>query len=278
MPGIDLHLHSTASDGEHPPAEVARRAAAQGLNVIALTDHDTLDGVAQAAAAGAGLGVRVVAGCEFSVAAEWGEMHLLAYLLPPEAPDLRAFLLDQREKRERRGREIVRRLNGIGVGVTLDDVLAQADGGSVGRPHVARALVALGRVASVAEAFDRYLGPGRPAFVPKQLPPVAAVADLVRSAGGVSAAAHLKDRGTVAVLRDLQEAGVHGVEVMHPSHDDATVRRIDQAAVTVGMLRTGGSDWHGDDLVDTSRGALGAIRIPAAWLTALEAASARYVS
>lgn len=270
MATVDLHIHSTASDGEHPPAEVVRRAAAQGLRVIALTDHDTLAGVEEASAAGRRLGVRVIPGCEFSVAADWGEMHLLGYFLPPDAAALNAFLADQREKRFRRGADIVRRLNALGTRVSMDDVLAQANGGSVGRPHVARALVAFGAVPSVPVAFERYLAPGRPAFVPKQLPPAATVAELIRAVGGVSSAAHLKDRGVNAVLRDLRDLGVDAVEVLHPSHAPSAMRRIERAAGRVGLLLTGGSDWHGDDRVDTDRGALGAPEVPEAWVEALE--------
>lgn len=270
MAAVDLHLHSNASDGEYPPADVVRRAAEEGLGTIALVDHDTLAGVAEASAAGQRLDVRVIAGCEFSVAAEWGELHLLGYFLPLDAHQLDAFLQDQREKRTRRGAEIVRRLNGLGVSVSFTQVLTEAAGGSVGRPHVARVLVQLGAAQSIADAFDRYLGLGRPAFVPKQLPPLPAVAELVRAAGGVTSAAHLNGRGNTAVLRDLKDLGVDGVEVLHPSHDERTRRRIEDAAGRVGLLPTGGSDWHGDSRVDHHRGRLGAIDVPPAWLDRLE--------
>lgn len=271
MAAVDLHLHSNASDGEYPPADVVRRAAEEGLHTIALVDHDTSAGVAEASAAGARLGVRVISGCEFSVAAEWGELHLLGYFLPLDAPQLNAFLQDQREKRSRRGAEIVRRLNGLGVRISFTQVLTEAGGGSVGRPHVAKALVELGAAQSIANAFERYLGLGRPAFVPKQLPALAAVAELVRAAGGVTSAAHLNGRGGTAVLRDLKDLGVDGVEVLHPSHDERTSRRIEEAAGRVGLAPTGGSDWHGDHRVDNDRGRLGAIDVPEAWVERLEA-------
>ncbi len=271
MAAVDLHLHSNASDGEYPPADVVRRAAEEGLRSIALVDHDTLAGVTEASAAGARLGVRVISGCEFSVAAEWGELHLLGYFLPLDAPQLNAFLQDQREKRSRRGAEIVRRLNGLGVRISFPQVLTEAGGGSVGRPHVAKALVELGAAQSIAGAFERYLGLGRPAFVPKQLPSLAAVAELVRAAGGVTSAAHLNGRGRSAVLRDLKDLGVDGVEVLHPSHDERTSRRIEEAAGRVGLAPTGGSDWHGDHRVDNHRGRLGAIDVPEAWVERLEA-------
>src|SRR5260221_177545 len=138
---VDLHCHSTASDGECVPAEVARRARQAGLTAIALTDHDTTDGVAAAAAEGEPLGVRVVPGCEFSVKAPWGELHLLGYFLPVGEAHLEAFLRETRAARRRRGEQIVAKLQQLGVPIALDDVDAQAKGGAVGRPHVARALV-----------------------------------------------------------------------------------------------------------------------------------------
>lgn len=268
--GIDLHVHSNASDGEHPPREVVGTAAARGLGVIALTDHDTLAGVKDAQEAGARVGVRVIAGCEFSVAAAWGEMHLLGYFLEPDAPEVERFLEDQRSKRLTRAAEMVRKLKSLGLSVEMAQVLHQTEGAAVGRPHVARALVAVGAVRGVPEAFERYLAFGRPAFVPKQLPGVAVVAELVRRAGGVTVAAHLKDRGTAAAIEELKELGVDGVEVIHPSHDEGVRERLLKIAVAAGLLTTGGSDWHGDGRVDSERGALGAVEVPQDWLEQLE--------
>jgi predicted metal-dependent phosphoesterase TrpH len=267
----DLHLHSTASDGTHTPADVARRAAAAGLGTIALTDHDTVAGVDQARAEGSGLGLRVIAGCEFSVAAPWGELHLLAYFLPVGRPELAAFLEAQRAQRTDRMREIVRRLSGAGVAVTLEEVGEEAGGGALGRPHAARRLVARGLVADVGEAFDRYLRRGRPAYVPKVLPPLAEVTQLVRGLGGVTSAAHLKERATRAAVRRLQRAGVDAIEVRHPSHDAALEQRIGALAESLGLLRTGGTDWHGDaEVAAEGRAPLGAITIPDEWVDELE--------
>jgi len=148
-PIIDLHVHSTASDGELAPEAVVARAAAAGLAAIALTDHDTLGGVPAAIAAGERLGVRVVGGCEFSVAAPWGEMHLLGYFLSPGTKVLEDFLIECRADRSRRGRAMVDRLHRLGIPVSHEDVMAEAEGGAVGRPHVARALVRRGQVANV---------------------------------------------------------------------------------------------------------------------------------
>src|SRR5437667_12024773 len=164
---VDLHCHSTASDGEYAPAEVVRRARAAGLAAIALTDHDTTDGVPEAARAGAALGVRVVSGCEFSVKAPWGELHLLGYFLPPGHERLEAFLATTRAARQRRAEQIVAPPRRLGVAIELADVLAAAGGGALGRPQVARVLVARGVSGHMDAAFGRYLGRGRPAYVEK---------------------------------------------------------------------------------------------------------------
>ncbi len=273
MAVVDLHLHSTASDGTEAPAHVVRRAADAGLSAIALTDHDTLGGVEEAVAAGASMGLRVVPGCEFSVAARWGEMHLLGYQLPLSSPALDRFLADQREQRRLRAVEIVRRLHRAGIAVTMDDVMREANGGALGRPHVARALLARDVVPDMQAAFTKYLSPGRVAFVPKQLPRVAAVTELVRSVGGVTSAAHLKDRGVRAVLLELKRQGVDGVEVLHPSHDAFSASSLGALARDCGLLSTGGSDWHG--VVDgEERVPLGSMNVPALWLEELEAVAA----
>lgn len=271
-PIIDLHVHSTASDGELSPEAVVARAAGAGLAAIALTDHDTLAGVPAAMAAGECLGVRVVGGCEFSVAARWGEMHVLGYFLSPGIQVLEDFLIRCRADRARRGRAMVDRLHRLGILVSHEDVLAEAEGGAVGRPHVARALVRRGQVTNVGEAFDRYLGRGRPAFVEKSLPGFPEVAALVHRVGGVVSAAHLKDRGSRSLLLHLRESGLDAVETRHPSHDPDVRARLTEFALDLGLLRTGGSDWHGDPLGDETHGALGSQNVPLAWLAALEAA------
>ena len=267
--GIDLHVHSTASDGTHAPRDVVRRAAQAGLTTFALTDHDTTDGVAEALAAGADLGVRVIAGCEFSVRMSWGEMHQLAYFLPVGDPVLERFLGEQRGAREGRMREIVRKLQGLGIRIEESDVRAEAGQAALGRPHVARALVKRGVAADVPDAFDRFLGPGRPAYVGKELPSLDRVTSLVRSVGGVTSAAHLKDRLTRPALERLKAAGVDGVEARHPAHSEQMADHAEGLALALGLLPTGGSDWHGDGAGE-SRIPLGELSVPASWLTALE--------
>jgi hypothetical protein len=272
MPSIDLHLHSTASDGAFPPEEVVARAAAANLSAMALTDHDTLDGLPAALAAGERLGIRVIAGCEFSVTAPWGEMHVLGFFLPVGWEPLERFLARCRRDRERRGNEIVERLNQLGLPLLLEDVLEQSQGGAIGRPHVARALVQRGLVKSVQDAFDRFIGWHRPAFVEKCLPAFAEVAELVHAAGGVLSAAHLRDRGTRAALATLQTQGLDAVETRHPVHDPDQRARLSDFAKQLGLLRSGGSDWHGDDPSLPPAGQIGGQQVPLEWLQELESA------
>jgi 3',5'-nucleoside bisphosphate phosphatase len=268
-----LHCHSTASDGECEPAEVARRAHAVGLTAIALTDHDTTDGVGDAAHAGATLGIRVIPGCEFSVRAPWGELHVLAFFLAPERERLQTFLRDTRAARRRRGEQIVARLQGLGVAIELEDVQAQllgGDGGALGRPHVARALVDCGACDTVGDAFRRYLGRGRAAYVEKPLPNLTDVTSLVHAVGGLTAAAHLGDHGTEGQLRLFQDQGLDCLEVRHPSHAPAVEQRLTRIAERLGLGISGGSDWHGESEYGDSHAPLGGMRVPDTWLEPLE--------
>jgi hypothetical protein len=267
---VDLHVHSNASDGEYSPADVVSRAAAADLSAIALTDHDTIDGVAAATAAGEQCGVRVVAGCEFSVGVSWGELHLLGYFLPLDDPDLRRFLDDQRTKRVRRAHAMVERLDRAGAPIEVDAVLAEADGGTVGRPHVARVLVREGLVPDINRAFSKFLADRRPAFVAKELPPLEEVTALVRAMGGVTSAAHLKLRASKVILAELKQQGVDAVEVLHPAHDDSTAARLDALASNADMLVTGGSDWHGEDMSGHDPAPLGSMNVPELWLENIE--------
>ena len=253
------------------PAEVVARAAARGLAAIALTDHDTLAGVPEAQVAGARLGVRVVGGSAFSVAAPWGEMHLLGYFLPAGNAELEEFLERCRTDRVRRAREMVTLARGLGLALDYDDVLREAGNAAVGRPHVARAMVRRGAAVDVGAAVDRYLARGRPVFVDKVLPAFAVVADLVHRLGGVVSAAHLRDRGTRAWLGRLRDEGLDAVETRHPSHDPDCRARLTDVAIALGLRRTGGSDWHGEDFPDRGHASLGAQEVPAEWLDALEA-------
>jgi hypothetical protein len=255
-----------------------RRALGAGLRAIALTDHDSLEGIPEALAAGERYGVRVVGGCEFSAASPWGEMHVLGYYLPPASPDLEAFLERCRADRVRRAQAMVVQLQRLGVGLSFDSVLQESGGGAVGRPHVARAIVRHGGAIDLGDAFDRFLGRGRPAFVEKTLPAFRAIAELVHSVGGVVSVAHLKERGTRSFIERLKNEGLDAVETRHPSHDPDLRARLTDIALQLGLLRTGGSDWHGDPEPGVSHGTIGSQAVPLDWLEKLDALRARSVS
>jgi len=247
---IDLHSHSSASDGTDPPAEVMRRARAAGLDVIALTDHDTLAGQ-DAARAALPSGLTLVSGMELSSRLDGHSVHLLSYLPHGMTAELTAEAQAIREDRRRRGQDMVARLRDLGVDVSWEQVAALAAGGSVGRPHIARAMVAAGAIGTPAEAFtDEWIGAGGRAYVSRYaLPPARAVA-LVRGSGGAVVLAHpgALSRGwriPDEAIADLAQAGLAGLEVDHPDHDAAERARLRALAADLRLLATGGSDDHG---------------------------------
>ncbi|CAL9441453.1 phosphatase [Streptomyces sp. DH-12] len=247
---IDLHTHSTASDGTDTPAELVRKAAAAGLDVVALTDHDTTRGHAEALAA-LPQGLTLVTGAELSCRLDGVSMHLLAYLFDPEEPALLAERELVRDDRVPRAKGMIAKLNELGVPVTWEQVARIAGDGSVGRPHVASALVELGVVASVSDAFTpEWLADGGRAYMPKhETDPFEAVR-LVKNAGGVAVFAHpaaVKRGRTVpeSAIAELAEAGLDGIEVDHMDHDPGTRARLRGLAGELGLLVTGSSDYHG---------------------------------
>ncbi|MEU2656921.1 PHP domain-containing protein [Streptomyces sp. NPDC007325] len=247
---IDLHSHSTASDGTDTPAELVRNAAAAGLDVVALTDHDTTRGHAEAIAA-APEGLTVVPGAELSCRLDGIGLHMLAYLFDPEEPALLAERELVRDDRVPRARAMVGRLQELGVPVTWEQVARIAGDGSVGRPHVAEALVELGVVPDVSGAFTaEWLADGGRAHVQKhELDPAEAVR-LVKAAGGVTVFAHpaAVKRGQVvpeSAIAALAAAGLDGIEVDHMDHDEPTRARLRGLAKELGLLVTGSSDYHG---------------------------------
>lgn len=257
---------------------MVRQAYRVGLGAVALTDHDSISGIGAARQAGDALGIQVLAGCEFSVRAEWGEAHLLAYALPDDDPELNRFLAEMRTARTDRSRAIVGAIQRCGVGLEIGEVEVVAAGAAVGRPHVARALIAKGVVRTVDEAFDRFLGRGRPAFVGKVLPAVETVTSLVRRAGGVTSIAHLKDRGDEATLSWFRARGVDGVEVYHPGHTGPVRQSLAHLAAKLSMLPTGGSDSHGERAVSPAHSVIGGERVPIQWAERiLELAAARRI-
>ena len=239
------------------------------MSAIALTDHDTIAGVAAAMAEGERRGVQVIAGCEFSVKVAWGEMHLLGYFLPLDDPEISGFLERERAMRMNRARKMVESLQAWGVDIGEADVMAEAGQAAVGRPHVARALVRLGKVADVSAAFDEFLGQGRRAYVEKVLPSLPEVAELVHRAGGIVSAAHLKDRANRAGLQMLKADGLDAVEVRHPRHSAELQGQIEEIARVLGLVRTGGTDWHGPGH-DEVLLPIGACAVPMDWVDAMQ--------
>ncbi|WP_030548530.1 PHP domain-containing protein [Streptomyces exfoliatus] len=247
---IDLHTHSTASDGTDSPAELVRNAAAAGLDVVALTDHDTTRGHAEAIEA-LPEGLTLVTGAELSCRIDGIGLHMLAYLFDPLEPALLAERELVRDDRVPRARTMVGKLQELGVPVTWEQVARIAGDGSVGRPHIAEALVELGVVPDVSGAFTpEWLADGGRAYAEKhELDPVDAIR-LVKAAGGVTVFAHplAVKRGQVlpeASIARLAEAGLDGIEVDHMDHDEATRARLRGLAKELGLLATGSSDYHG---------------------------------
>ena len=245
----DLHSHSTASDGTSTPAEVMRRARAAGLDVIALTDHDTVAGHDEARAA-LPPGLTLVPGMELSCRRDGHSVHLLSYLFDPADPGLAAETARIRESRVRRAEAMVERLAELGVPVTWEQVSALAAGGVVGRPHLARAMVKAGAIESPEQAFGPdWIGEGGRAYVPRYaLDPVRAIA-LVRAAGGVTVLAHPRARGWEVpdqVIAGLAAAGLAGIEVWHPDQDRGQRMLLQDLAARLSLVASGGSDDHGE--------------------------------
>jgi predicted metal-dependent phosphoesterase TrpH len=268
---IDLHMHSTASDGALAPAQVVAAAHAARLSAIALTDHDTMQGLDEAVSAGEALGVRVIRGVELSAHDGPDEIHVLALHVSRPGP-LEQSLAGFRAAREQRAHHIVEQLNTLGVPVTIDAVISEAAGGAIGRPHVARAMIKAGSVRDLREAFDRYLASGRPAYVPKARLEIGEAIALAHASGAIAIWAHPGQDGRRARLEPLVALGLDGVEVRHPGHGPEDVKRLGALAEFFGLIPSGGSDWHGG--ADPAR-AIGCMHIPGAWLVRQDEAVAK---
>ena len=265
-PFVDLHSHSTASDGSRAPADVIVEAKRVGLAAIALTDHDTLDGIAEATRTGAELGVRVIAGVELSAVEGDVETHILGLHLS-DTREMEAQLVALREMRRGRAQRIVARLNELGVRIDFQSVLDQAAGGAIGRPHVARAMIAEGWAVDFRDAFERYLGNGKPAYVGKDRLAVVDAIGLIHRAGGLAVLAHPSHSGTRERIQAFVEQGMDGVEVKHPSHSSEDTARLGALVEHFSLVPSGGSDWHG--AAEGPR-TLGMMRVPAEWLARQE--------
>jgi predicted metal-dependent phosphoesterase TrpH len=239
----DLHLHTTFSDGAYTPAQVVELARRSGLSALAVTDHDTLGAVPVARAAAAGSGVEVIAGVEITSEYRGRELHLLAYFVAPDCPDLGAALSAVRAHRAQRYQEMIERLRGCGVSVEVERGASAPE--ALGRRHLAELLVRQGRVATVREAFNRYLGEGGKVAVPKKCLPAGEALALVRQAGGVAAWAHPAYDCTRERLAELRGLGLGAVEVEHPNTRPARARELRGWAAALGLAVSGGSDCHG---------------------------------
>jgi predicted metal-dependent phosphoesterase TrpH len=243
---IDLHTHSKASDGEFPATEVAERAHAAGLGVWSLCDHDTVAGLAAGRAAADSLGIRFVPGIELSAFLGSKEIHLLGHFIDPAHPTMRDFEDFLAVRRRERMQQIIGKLAGLGIRIRAEDVEKWSGGKTIGRPHVARAIMETGAIMTVKEAFDRFLGEGRPAYVPRYRLEAEEAVQLVRGAGGTVTVAHpgvsKLDRPELAVLR---KAGADGLEVHHADHVPSLREKLLRIADELQLVPTAGSDYHG---------------------------------
>ena len=263
-PFVDLHAHTTASDGRATPAELIARAVAADLQAVAITDHDTLDGLGAAQVAADAAGITLVHGIELSTIDGTREIHLLGLHLADTAV-LATRLVEVQSARVDRAIEMVAKLNKLGMPVTMEMVQHEAAGGAVGRPHVARALVAGGWVRDMRDAFDRYLGDGKQANVGKLRLELADGIALIHDAGGVAVWAHPQGEGNRERIERFAALGLDGVEVRHPSHTSEDIARLATLCDHLSLLKSGGSDWHG--ALDGFR-PLGCMHVPAPWMDA----------
>lgn len=247
---IDLHTHTTASDGIYAPADLVARAAAAGITTLAVTDHDTLAGCDVASSACGAAGIRFVPGIEVTSVCDGKDLHMLGYFVDPTSPSFRQFLAVQRQQRIDRIHQLIERLTGLGVHFDTRPLLERAAAAgerAMGRPEIARALVAAGQVATIQEAFDKYLIPGRPGFVPRAGAPPADVFARIHDAGGIVSLAHPGLVGHDEWIAGFVDAGLDAIEAYHSEHDAEMTARYLGMAKRFGLAVSGGSDYHGDD-------------------------------
>jgi hypothetical protein len=280
MEKIDLHVHTTASDGALRPSDVVRLASRKNLKAIAITDHDSIDGIEEAQKAGNQLSVEVIPGIEISANFRNGSLHLLGYFIETGGT-LASKLTRLKQARSERNPQIVDKLNRLGLRLSYPDVLEASGGGQVGRPHFAQVLVDRGYVRSINEAFDRYLAKGAPAYVDKYRFEVHEAIDVVLEAGGVPVLAH--PRTLNCSLKDLERfvtalthRGLMGIEVFYPEHSAEQMRQYGRLAEKLGLIQTGGSDFHGAPIKTTELGFIGeGISLPYSMVRVLKKAKHR---
>lgn len=281
MSRLDLHLHTTHSDGSCTPAEVVGLAHQAEVTALAITDHDITTGLTEASAAGEALGIEIIPGVEISSSLGNSELHILGYFLDWQDTPLNERLKTLRDSRHRRNPKIIERLQSLGIDLTYEEVRALAGSDSVGRPHIARALMDKGVVTSAKEAFDRFLAEGKPAYVPRDLPSPAEAIHWIKAARGLAVLAHptwvrCTDQSLVELVRQLKADGLDGLEVYYSTHAARQTREYLSLAQQLGLLVTGGSDFHGLTKPDIEVGiGKGSLHIPTSLLPKMKDLAAR---
>jgi 3',5'-nucleoside bisphosphate phosphatase len=281
MSRLDLHLHTTHSDGSCTPTEVVDMAHRAGVTALAITDHDITTGLAEATLTGQQHGIEVIPGVEISSTLGNAELHILGYFLDWQDTGFDGRLKTLRDSRHRRNPQIIERLQALGIDLTYDAVRALAGSDSVGRPHIARALMDKGVVTSAKEAFDRFLAEGKPAYVPRDLPSPAEAIGWIKAARGLAVLAHptwvrVTDQSLVDLVRQLKADGLDGVEVYYSTHAARQTREYLSLAQQLGLLVTGGSDFHGLTKPDIEVGiGKGSLHIPTSLLPKMKDAVGR---
>ena len=271
MDKVDLHVHTTASDGTVAPKYVVAQAAMLGLKAIAITDHDTMAGIKEAGEAGEMMGVSIIPGIEISSDYQGREVHVLGYFLDPDAPALQEYYEKSHAAKRERNAKIIEKLQKKGFDITLEAVEAENPGIVFGRPHIARYLMKLGVVSSVSEAFRRYLDRGRSCFVGRELIPFAEASALIRKCGGVSVLAHPLQYGYKrseldALCSAAKDAHFSGIEIYYSGYSESDRAKLFDLAEKYSLLPTGGSDFHGDNKPEIK---LGGVEVPAYFLIML---------
>jgi len=275
---IDLHCHSTASDGTFAPAAVVRLAVESGLSALALTDHDTIGGIEEAAAEAKRLGIDFLPGIEISCQYPHpGTMHLLGYGVDCAHPTLRDLTTQLLAGRDTRNPKIIAKLQELNVAITMDELSNEAGGDVVGRPHIAAILVRKGYVSSMKQAFDKYLAPGGLAYFDKERLTARDAIGMITASGGLPILAHPvqlrteNDAQLDRVVKDLLDLGLAGLEVIHSDHDESLIAKYTQLADRYKLLKTGGSDFHGTNKKDIQLGRARGNRIPRRFFDAIMA-------
>ena len=278
MSRLDLHLHTTFSDGSRTPSDVLTLASKAKVSALAITDHDTVSGLPEALEAGRSLGIEVIPGIELS--SRWGatELHILGYFLDWNDPELRGHLTRFQEARHVRNPRIIEKLNALGLALTYEEVKTLAGNDSVGRPHIARVMIDKGYVTSAKEAFDRYLADGAAAHVPRELPEPAEAIAVIRAARGVPVLAHPswldRSEGIYKICEQLKAVGLAGIEVHYSTHRPEQTATYLHVARRLNLLVTGGSDFHGVTKPDIEVGiGKGQLKVPEALLEPLRKAA-----